>query len=127
MASKQVVTFDNALEILLARVPEFGAHRSATPDDDLVYPVFGEFARFLNDLLSRVPPAHPTVKRSFDLLNEMGNSEDKRIAHLTATGVFEILTESQASIRAARQLLYGRALDWLEEMIRMWGVEVRDP
>lgn len=60
-------------------------------------------------------------------LNEMGNSADQRVVDLAAAGVFEVLTDSLQSIRVARQLLYGRAIDLFERMIQLWGVEVKDP
>jgi hypothetical protein len=89
--------------------------------------VFGNLASFLNERLLKVPQSDPTIQASFQLLNGLGNSTDRRIVDLAAVGTFEVLTDSQPSIRAARQLLYGRALDEFEEMIRTWGVDVQDP
>lgn len=127
--------YENMVQILFERVPAFrdsdSAHRLLDLHGeeiyDLGYVVLGGFASFLNDLIPKVPLSDPIIQASFELLNEMGNSEDRRIQNLAAIGCFEVLTDSQPSIRAARQLLYGRALDWFEEMIRLWGVEVTDP
>jgi hypothetical protein len=43
------------------------------------------------------------------------------VSELAAVGIFEVLTDSPDSIRAARELLYGRAIDLFEEMIQFWG------
>lgn len=126
------IAYDRIVETLFERVPAFRESRlvrESLPRDshDLPYVVFGRFASFLNDLIPKVSPSDPTIQASFKLLNEMGNSSEQRVQDLAAIGTFEVLTDSNASIRAARQLLYGRAIDRFEEMIRFWGVEVRDP
>jgi hypothetical protein len=46
---------------------------------DLPYVVFGRFATFLNELIPEVSPSHPTIRVSFKLLNEMGNSGEERV------------------------------------------------
>ena len=123
--------YDDMIDVLVARVPAFAESDSGREvlarDRHLPYVVFGRFASFLNELLSRVLPADATVQASFQLLNEMGNSADQRVVKLTGAGVFEILTDSSHSIRAARLLLYGRAIDLFEKVIQLWGVDVRDP
>ena len=121
------LTYETAVEILLDRVPEFRDKGWDRENADLPMVVFGNLASFLNERLLTLPQSNPTVQASFALLNEMGNSTDQRVVNLATVGTFEVLTDSQPSIRAARQLLYGRALDWFEEMIRTWGVEVKDP
>jgi len=123
----KMLTYENAVETLLDRVPEFRDKWWNGENADLPMVVFGDLAAFLNERLSAVPLSDPRVQASFQFLNEMGNSTDWRVVNLAAVGTFEVLTDSQPSIRAARQLLYGRALDWFEEMIRTWGVEVKDP
>lgn len=117
---------------LFERVPGFRDSRLAREsldeeDYELPYVVFGRLATFLNDLIPKVSLSDPIVQAAFQLLNEMGNSQDRDIENLAAIGTFEVLTDSPPSIRAARQLLYGRAIDLFEEMIRIWGVEVKDP
>jgi hypothetical protein len=129
-----MLTHEDIVKTLLERVPAF--RRSKMTErllelhkeevHHLDYVVFGHLASFLNDLLPRVSHSDPTIQASFELLNEMGNSSDPRLQRLAAIGTFEVLTDSPASIRAARQLLYGRAIDLFEEMIRIWGVEVMD-
>jgi hypothetical protein len=83
-------------------------------------------ASFLNRLLLRVPSADPTVEASFELLNEMGSSDDRRVVDLVSAGVFEILTDSPASIKVARELLYAPAIDLFERMVQLWGAEAGD-
>ena len=89
--------------------------------------MFGTFASFLNDRIPELSTANPEIRTSFQLLNDMANSGDPRLEELAAVGVFEVLTDSPHSIRAARELLYGRAIDLFEEMIQNWRIEVRDP
>ena len=131
-ARETPLKYDLIVETLLERVPTFrdsGLVRETLSGDDyhLDYVVFGRFATFLNERIPRVPLSDPTIQASFKLLNDMGNSGDQRLENLAAVGTFEVLTDSPNSIRAARQLLYGRAIDLFEEMIRIWGVEVKDP
>ena len=123
--------YDDMVDVLVARVPAFSESdwglEVLTTNRDLPYVVFASFASFLNQLLPRVPSADPTVEASFQLLNEMGSSGDQRVVDLAAAGVFEVLTDSDQSIRVARQLLYGPAIDLFERMIQLWGIEVKDP
>lgn len=125
------LTYDEMVDVLVTRVPAFAesdfGREVLTGDRDLPYVVFGSFASFLNQLLSRVAPSDSTVQASFQLLNEMGSSTDQRIVDLAGAGVFEVLTDSSQSIRVARQLLYGPAIDLFERMIQLWGVDVKDP
>jgi hypothetical protein len=89
--------------------------------------VFGAFATFLLDCLAHRSLSEPIIQKSFQLLNEMGNSPDRRIVDLAKVGVFEILTDEPCGIRAARQLLYGRAIDHFEDVMRLWGIDVKEP
>jgi hypothetical protein len=123
--------YDHMVNVLAARVPAFAesalGRDALTASRDLPYVVFGNFASFLNELLLRAPSSDPTVEASFRLLNEMGSSHDRRVVDLVSAGVFEILTDSPQSIRVARQLLYGPAIDLFEHMIQLWGAEDRNP
>lgn len=125
------LSYDGMVDMLAARVPAFAesdwGREVLTASRDLPYVVFGSFASFLNQLLLRVPSSDPTVEASFQLLNEMGGSADQRVVDLVSAGVFEILTDSPQSIRVARQLLYGPAMELFEQMIQLWGAEARDP
>ena len=78
----QKLTYENAVEILLSRVPEFRDKRWNGENADLPMVVFGNLASFLNERLSAVPSSDPTVQASFQLLNEMGNSTDRRVVNL---------------------------------------------
>jgi len=119
------------VDVLVSRVPAFSESESGrdvlTANRDLPYVVFGSFASFLNQLLLTASLHDSTVQASFQLLNEMGNSTDARVVDLAAAGVLEVLTDSSPSVRVARQLLYGPAIDLFERMIQEWGIEVKDP
>jgi hypothetical protein len=125
------VKYADIVKTLLERVPSFRNSELARQalsdlDYELDYVVFGTFASFLNDRIPELSTANPEIRTSFQLLNDMANSGDPRLEELAAIGVFEVLTDSPHSIRAARELLYGRAIDLFEEMIQNWGIEVRD-
>ena len=131
-----MLRYEGIVDVLFERVPgliesEEGREAVSEKSRDLPYVVFGAFATYLNRLLSDPrtgeSTSNPVIEASFQLLNEMGNSADPRLSNLAAVGVFEILTDVQASIRVARQLLYGRAIDHFEAMLQLWGIEVRTP
>ena len=119
------------IDVLAARVPAFATsdwgREMLAAQRDLPYVVFGSFASFLNGLLSAHRLLDATVEASFQLLNEMGSAADQRVIDLASAGVFEVLTDSPQSIRVARELLYGRALDLFEQMVQVWGAEAGDP
>ncbi len=81
----------------------------------------------LLETLEQRPLSDPVIQKSFRLLNEMCSSEDSRVVDLAAVGVIEMLTDTPASIRAARQLLYGCAIDEFEGAMRLWGIDAREP
>ena len=122
------LTYESMVAILLERIPDF---RTAVDTSDgvvdLPYVVFGRFATFLNDRIPRCELSDLTIQASFRLLNQMCEVSDARVMNLAAVGVFEVLTDSPQSIRTARELLYGRAIDQFETMITLWGVDVREP
>lgn len=123
--------YDDMVDMLVQRVPSFAesdeGREVLSANRDLPYVVFGNFASFLNQLLLRVPSADPTVEASFQLLNAMGSSDDRRVVDLVSAGVFEVLTDSPKSIQVAKELLYGPAIDLFERMVQLWGAEARDP
>ena len=123
--------YSDMVDVVVDRIPAFRdsdwGREVLETDRDLPYVVFGAFASFLKHLLTEVPPTDPTVRSSFELLNEMAASPEQQVVDLAATGVFEVLTDSAHSIRAARQLLYGPAIHLFEQMIQLWGVDVTDP
>ena len=125
------LSFDDIVNVLAARIPAFAesdlGREILTSNRDLPYVVFGNFGSFLNQLLLLAPSSDPTVEASFQLLNEMGRSPDQRVLDLASAGVFEVLADAPHSIRVARQLLYGPAIDLFEHMIQLWGAEDRNP
>jgi hypothetical protein len=64
---------------------------------------------------------------SFRFLTALAESEDPEVRDLASAGTLELLLDTPETIRAARQLLYGRALDAFEDLIRLWGVDTGHP
>lgn len=122
------MTYQNAVNILLRRVPAFAVARAQdesymSHDDDSPYLVFGDFGRFLKYLLkyeSDASKSASTLTEAFKLLGEMVTSTDDEVANLAEVGVFEVLTDSPESITAARQYLSGKALDIFERVVNVW-------
>jgi hypothetical protein len=121
--------YEDMIEVLLQRIPEIREVLVAEErlSEDLPYVVFGSLARYILGLLANRPLSDPLIQRSFQLLNDMGNSDDREVVDLATAGVYEVLTDEPAGIRAARELLYGRAIDHFEDVIRLWGIDVREP
>lgn len=122
------LVYQNVVEELLRRVPEFAAirhrdasylsHKSSSP-----YLVFGDFARFL---LGRLNDRTPTdkdefvLRRSFALLDEMLTSPDPQVANLAQVGVFEILADQPEALAAAKDYLTEDAKSVLEDWLEKW-------
>jgi hypothetical protein len=123
------VTSENAVKQLLERVPAFAAARANTPwyvshdDDSSPYLVFGDFGRFLSDLiLSGIESGEgrAVIEESFALLNEMGSSSNDQLANIAQVGTFELLTDHPETIAAARAHLSGIALALFERTVDIW-------
>lgn len=122
------ITYHNAVDALLKRVPAFAAARALDEsgmsyDDDSPYLVFGDFARFIIDLVKRAsdtPETADTLAKSFQLLGEMVTSSDDEVANLAEASVFEVLTDTPESIAATRQYLSGKALQVFEQVVNVW-------
>lgn len=98
------LTYQNAVEALLRRVPEFSRDTEGW-HADLPYDVFGNLGLYLRDLF-RKPRQYPELlARIFNLLNEMSESEDEELVNLVAVGVLELLTDDEHDAALAREFL----------------------
>ena len=119
---------DNAVEILLERVPAFAAARALDEsymsyDDDDPYLVYGDFARFLRELIVHKLEATETsdiLAQSFRLLSEMANSSNNELANIAVVGVFEVLADSPESTAVARKQLSRKARKVFDRVLRGW-------
>lgn len=121
------VELQNAVDVLLRRVPAFAAARVKdesymSHDDDAPYLVFGDLARLLIELIRTRPmtaEANSTIVESFDVLNDLASSTSDDIKTLVEVGILEVLTDSTESVAAARQYLSGEALKMFEQAVSM--------
>src|SRR6266480_772387 len=119
------LTYDNAVEELLKRVPAFAADRlqdesSLSHDDPRPYLVFGDFARFLINIITlRAIESDELLSDSFALLGEMATSADDEIVNLAETAVFEVLGDSPKTVAAAREHLPTNALAVFERVVNL--------
>jgi len=126
------MTPHDAIDALMREIPEFAARLNA---DKILsreeridpYIVFGEFGAFLRSVVPQRSLDDPTILASFRFLTVLGGSEYPEVRDLVAAGTLEVLLDTAETIRAARQLLYGRALDSFEELIQNWGVDTGHP
>ena len=113
----QLLKPENVVAALRERVPAFAAARFKdesfiSHEDDSPYLCFGDLGRFLLDLVSRksnTAEEIDTIRGSFDLLNEMGNSSNPEVVNIVAVTVFEMLTDAPEGIAAARSYLSEQA------------------
>jgi hypothetical protein len=126
------MTMSDVVSTLMHEVPEFAASFDAdkalsAEDRTDPYIVFGEFGSFLRTVVPQRSLEDPTVLASFRLLTALAGSENPEVYDLVSAGTLELLLDTPETIRAARQLLYGRALDAFEELVRQWGVDTGPP
>lgn len=123
------MTTQEAVNLLLRRVPEFASERSADTsflsyNDDSPYLVFGDFARFLVSTIEQKPinvETEALLSESFGLLSEMASSPERDIVNLAQVGVFEVLTDSPEALLSAREHLSGGASDIFEHVVELWA------
>jgi hypothetical protein len=126
------MTPNDAVDALMHEIPEFAAHLNADKilvqeDKSDPYIVFGEFGAFLRSVVPQRSLNDTTTLASFRLLTTLGASENPEVRDLVTAGTFDLLLDTPETIRAARQLLYGRALDSFEDLIQRWGVDTGHP
>ena len=119
---------ERAVAELLKRVPAFAAARAQgesyiSYDDDSPYLVYGDFSRFLTELiLNRAGSVTTdgTLAASFLLLSEVATSPNAEVADLAVVGVFESLTDHPDCVTVAREMLSPAALKVFERVLRGW-------
>lgn len=125
-----MVTINSATAVadLLKRVPAFAAVRAQDEsyisyDDASSYLVFGDFARFLEQLVvnrSSSETADGILAESFSLLSELATSPDAELADLAIVGVFEYLADCPDCVTLARRMLSPAARKIFERVLRGW-------
>ena len=73
------------------------------------------------DRETHTPEEAETVRQSFALLDEMGNSPDPEVVNIAQVGVFEFLRDRPECEAVARRHLTGEAAVWFERTAT-WGV-----
>lgn len=122
------IRFENSVEALLERVPAFAdarAHDSSFISymDPEPYLVFGDFGRFLKDLIVREPQTageRKTLAEALGVIEDMANSTDVEVLNLVVVCVFETLTGYPKAVTFAQQHLSGKALDLFMRVKQGW-------
>jgi hypothetical protein len=102
---------NDAVQALLMRVPTFATARSQdesyiSHNDDGPYLVYGDFARFLTELImdeSGAPEKADVLTESFKLLSELATSPNAELANIAVVGVFEAFAECPDCIVLAKK------------------------
>jgi hypothetical protein len=122
-----LLSSERAVEELLRRIPAFAAERARDESyisyaDDSPYLVYGDFARFLEQLiLNRSSSAMEGIlAESFALLSELATSPNDEVADLAVVGVFEQLADCPDCIPLARSMLSKDAAKLFDRVLRGW-------
>jgi|GEM_PF-4391600 len=108
------------IDSLLMKFPEFKNSEYFLESDDKksAYTVFHDFTRFLIDRIDKSSDGKDQViKKAFELINEMLNSDDFERANLAGVGVLEYLVESPKAVSMAKQSLVGNAQTVLKDIL----------
>ncbi len=105
------ITRENALQELLIRVPEFKDSQNFEEyilvETTIVFDHFGDF------VLEKIEAGEDSIiKKCFDFINEMQESEDRHVQNLPVVGVFEVLVSSKKGIEVAEKLLNEKGMEW---------------
>ncbi len=111
------ITYEIAVQELLRNIPEIKTRRDFDPDE-LNSPtiVFDEFGDFLLDKIKSSSIEDPVIKRSFDFINQMMDSDIPDVQNLPIVGVFEVLVASKVGIQVAEQLLNEEGMSWFAKV-----------
>jgi len=117
------ITHDNAVQELLKRIPEikeysgeYSAWEHTKDELDLPTVVFDLFGDFLLDRIKSQPSDDPVIKKSFDLINEMQESEDPHVQNLPQVGVFEVLAGSKKGVEIGDKLINAKGREWFDKI-----------
>ncbi|OGH71181.1 MAG: hypothetical protein A2921_03095 [Candidatus Magasanikbacteria bacterium RIFCSPLOWO2_01_FULL_43_20b] len=111
------ITHDNAVQELLNRVPELKSYHQFD-EFELSEPtiVFDKFGDFLLGKIKSESQGDRVIKKSFDLINEMQDSEDPNVQNLPQVGVFEVLVGSKKGLEVGEKLLNQNGREWLNKI-----------
>ena len=117
------ITQENAVEELLKRIPEIKEYsgeysswehtKEELDSPTIVFDCFGSF--LLDEILSK-PPREDVIKKSFDLINEMQESDDPHTQNLPVVGVFEVLAGSKKGVEVGDRLLNKYGKEWFDKI-----------
>jgi hypothetical protein len=117
---------EEAVEALLKRVPSFAAARGEdesyiSHNDDGAYLVYGDFARFLIELIldqSGSADKADVIAESFNLLSELATSSNDEIANIAVVGTFEMLADCPDCIVLAKKMLNSDAAKVFDRVLQ---------
>lgn len=126
-----VLPYEHLVDELLKRIPVFATEREidesyVSHDDDNPYLVFGDFGRFLVNVLRNRAyqiDREKLLADSFELLGEMAISSDDEVVNVAETTVFEALSDSPETVAAARKYLSERAVPVFDRVAGLWPSE----
>ena len=113
------ITQENAVQELLNRIPEIKEYtdwKFIEDELDLATVIFDTFGSFLLDRILSQPLEDDVIKRSFDFINEMQESEDPHVRNLPQVGVFEVLATHKKSIEVGDRLLNKNGKEWFDKI-----------
>lgn len=119
---------NDAVQALLMRVPTFKTARSQdesylSHNDDGPYLVYGDFARFLTELImdeSGAAEKAGVLTESFKLLSELASSANAELANIAVVGVFEEFADCPDCIVLAKKMLSKGAAKVFDRVLRGW-------
>jgi hypothetical protein len=112
------ITMQNAVDKLLERIPEFKEYNYQLYKDNLNLPtiIFDFFGDFLLERSKMYSPEDIVIKKSFDFINEMQDSDDPEVQNLSQVGVFEVLASSKEGTVIAEKYLNDRGREWFNKI-----------
>lgn len=113
------ITQKNAVKELLNRIPEIKKHsiwEYMSDELDLSTVAFDCFGDFLLDVILSQPFKEDVIKRSFDFINEMQESDDPHVQNLPQVGVLEALAGSKKAIEIGDRLLNRHGKEWFDKI-----------
>ena len=110
------ISYDAIVSRLLDANPSFRDLRCEIYSD-LPYDVAGTFANYLVEQIERGASTNDgNIVKAFEFIEELASSEDELVQELAATGILEVLADSEAVRHVARQLLGPKGLAMFERM-----------
>lgn len=115
---RSVISAANILAVLGERFPKM---RLDYDPDGGVYDVLGDLAIHLRDGLDAGRLDEAVLSAAIELFNEMAESEDVEVKNLLVVGIFEMLTDSDATIAAMKRHLGVTANELFERVLIGWN------